>query len=286
MVNVAAPAPDAGFEVEIADIEVAERLRAIDPAHVALIAGSMQERGQLTPILVRRRQGRKGKPYILVAGGHRVEAANLLAWSKIRIVLFDGSEGDARMAEIDENLIRHELNPFDRAVFMAERKNLYEELHPEARQGGDRRSEEFQNDTVSVWSFSKDTAEKCGINARTIERAVRIATQLCPEAKKRIPGTWLAKKQAELLALTHLEPAHQLLALDMLLASAPTVTTVEAARKIVQGVREETKSDTDRQLEKLVEAWQRAGAPARRAFLALRQAAGDLETNPKLEQVA
>ncbi|MDG3444501.1 ParB/RepB/Spo0J family partition protein, partial [Nitrospirillum amazonense] len=226
-----------------------------------------------------------GPRYALVAGGHRLAGANILSWTTIKAKLVEGTETELRLAEIDENLARVELVAFDRAKFLAERKRLYEELHPETAHGGDRRSAEFQNDTLSLWSFAKDTAEKCGLTARTIERAVRIATKLTPEVKKRIPGTWLADHQGELLALTKLEPAHQLQALDLLLSPQPTVKTVEAARKVVQGVKEEAKSDTDRQLEKLTEAWARAGAPARRAFIEHLRATGALE-QPKLEQVA
>lgn len=283
--ETAIKADELPFDVEIGDIEYSDRLRDIEPAHAMLIAVSMRERGQLTPILVRRRPGKKGQPYILVAGGHRIEGANLNGWTKIKAVLFTGTEAEARLAEIDENLIRHELSAFDRATFMAERKRLYEEIHPDAKHGGDRRSAEYQNDTVTVWSFAKDTAERCGLTSRTIERAVQIATKLAPAAKARIPGTWLAKKQGELIALSHLTPEQQLQALDLLLSPEPSVKSVEAARKVVQGVRDQVKPEAEKQFDKLADAWDRAGAPARRNFVEFLRKAGALD-QPQLEQVA
>ncbi|MDG3444694.1 ParB/RepB/Spo0J family partition protein [Nitrospirillum amazonense] len=287
MVNdVQTAASAAELEIDIGDIDVGERLRGIDPNHAQVLAVSMSQRGQIAPVMVRRRAGRKGARYALVAGAHRLEAANLLSWRTIKAVLFEGSETEALLAEIDENLIRHELTPLDRATFMAERKRIYEELHPETKHGGDRRSEGFQNDTVSLWSFTKDTAERCGLHQRTIERAVQIATKLSAEAKRRVAGTWLAHKQGELLALCALTPEEQKLTLDLLLAPEPSAKTVEAAAKVVKGVRDEVRSSTDRQVEKLKEAWARAGAPAQRAFLDFLRETGALSGKPQLEEVA
>jgi hypothetical protein len=42
---------------------------------------------------------------------------------------------EARLAEIDENLIRADLTPSERAVHHAERKKLYLKLHPETKRG-------------------------------------------------------------------------------------------------------------------------------------------------------
>ncbi len=55
---------------------------------------------------------------------------------------------------------------------LARRKEIYLELHPETKNGGDRGNQhtggkQSQNDTVS---FCQDTAKKTGKSKRTVER--------------------------------------------------------------------------------------------------------------------
>jgi hypothetical protein len=66
-------------------VVVAERLRPVNADYVELIAASMGERGQDTPIKV-------GPPdaegrHRLIAGGHRVAAAQMLGWAKIDAIV-------------------------------------------------------------------------------------------------------------------------------------------------------------------------------------------------------
>ncbi|PHS62101.1 MAG: hypothetical protein COB00_12715, partial [Alcanivorax sp.] len=115
------------------------------------------------------------------------------------------------LLEIDENLIRHELNPLDRAAFLSQRKEVYERLHPDARHGGDRKSEGFknQNEIISFWSFSEDAAEQAGLSKRSIEMAVALHNRLSPDVRKQIAGTALARNQSELTKLSKLTPDMQ-----------------------------------------------------------------------------
>lgn len=269
--------------VPIAEIDAGDRLRPVDAAHALMLAESIRETGLRMPVEIRPRNGRKGPRFSLIAGGHRLWAAKHLGWEEIQAFVLALDDDHARMAEIDENLVRHELNPLDRAMFLAERKALYEKLHPEAAHGGDRRGDQVAK--FATWSFAKDTAERCGLADRTIRLAVQIATNLSADSRRRVAGTLLAKKQAELLALSQMTPDHQALALDLLLAPTPTVRTVEAARRVVQGVRDAAVNETEQQFSKLVDAWRRAGAPARRQFLAHLGAAGEL-VGPAIAEVA
>ena len=117
------------------------RLRTtLDQDWVAVLADSMGEVGQLTTIDVE--LGANGA-LRLVAGAHRLAAAQRLGWVTISALVH--AEGDtpdaARLREIDENLVRRELSALDRALHLAERKKVYERLYPEARHGGHAPSE-------------------------------------------------------------------------------------------------------------------------------------------------
>jgi hypothetical protein len=59
-----------------------------------------------------------------------------LGWSAVQAIISDDRSADLwRLQEIDENLVRADLSPAERAAHHAERKRLYEREHPETRNG-------------------------------------------------------------------------------------------------------------------------------------------------------
>lgn len=257
--------------IEISAIEVGERLRAVDPDHVAVIADSVRECGRiLQPVSVSLfYHDRALRPsYRLIAGAHRLEAAKWVGLTEIPAEIHENlPDLQARLFEIDENLLRHELNPLDRAVFLAERKSVYEALHPETKKGAKNQhtKNDLPNDTMS---FSKDAAEKTGLNPRTIERAVTIARKIPPEIRKSLAGTAFSKNQNELLLLAKQEPAQQAKIVDLILREDAGVKSVKAAIARVGGRPTEVPDPALQQLKKLMDAWRHAGAPVRRDFVA------------------
>ncbi len=111
--------------------------------------------------------------------------------------------------------MRRELGPLDRAVFLAERKRVWEEVYPETAHGGDRKSRKIkgQNQAAKMATrFSREAAEKLGIAERSIRRAVELAGRLAPEARDLVRQTYIAEHQSDLIQLSLLEPAEQLAA--------------------------------------------------------------------------
>lgn len=258
-------------------IEVGERLRPVDPDYVSLIAASMAERGQDTPIVVGA-AGTDGK-HKLIAGGHRVEAARALGWPRIDALISDASELQAKLQEIDENLIRRELSALDRAVFLAERKAIYEALHPEARQGGARRG--IKTTSLSFWSeaFSKATAEKLGVDRRTIERAVKRAELAKnPELHRLLGKHPVADSGAELDKLLAEPPERRLqIAQALTRAENPARNVAEALVEISGPPARTGAGETQRQLNALLSAWRKAGAAARRQFVEFLEEEGAID---------
>lgn len=248
--------------VAIAEIFDRNRLRPIDPAWAEALAQQIAETGGLrTPVEVR---ALKPNGFALIAGGHRLAAAKLLGWDEVPAQIYEATADEARLREVDENLIRHELNPLDRGAFLLERKALYLKLHPETAQhvaGGKARHGVSSSDIVS---FAANTAEKLGWNAKTIERAVSIAANLSAESKARLAGTGLARNQAELLALAKLGPSEQARALDVFFDAAAGLPNLRAA---IAKLADRPVKETDHAA-RLTTTWMHADADARKAFLA------------------
>jgi ParB family transcriptional regulator, chromosome partitioning protein len=97
--------------VNRADIIVGARLRALDRESVERLKESISKIGLKTPISVRSSE----QGWTLVSGRHRLEACIELGMDEIPVVAETGSELEARLWEIAENLHRAELTALERA---------------------------------------------------------------------------------------------------------------------------------------------------------------------------
>ena len=179
-------------DIKITDTHVApnRRLRAIRDDLVVELAESMKKRGLLQPITAR---PRSDGGYSLVSGWHRFEAAKLLAWSTIAVTVTD-IDDEAELAEIDENLIRGELSPAERALHVGRRKELYEKLHPETKHGGapGKAGGGKKAKDAKLAAFAEATAAATGQSRRKVERDATRAKQT-KIVLKDIVGTSLDK---------------------------------------------------------------------------------------------
>ncbi|WP_339863252.1 ParB/RepB/Spo0J family partition protein [Paremcibacter congregatus] len=244
----------------LTEIDCGDRLRDVSQAHVEALVSSILEHGQQTPLSVRKTKA----GYQLLAGMHRISALGLLekTTAECKIYLEMSSEA-ARLFEIDENLVRHELNPLDRAVFLSARKSIYEELYPDTK-AGVAGGKATKSTNVSV-SFVDATAEKLGLGKRSIERAVRIATKISPDLRKRLNAAGYIK-EGELYNLTKFDPAEQGKIIDHILNEKDPAANVKAAADRVSGKKTAAVSDEEKQFSKLVDCWVRASGPARKMF--------------------
>jgi ParB-like chromosome segregation protein Spo0J/N6-adenosine-specific RNA methylase IME4 len=205
-------------KVELYAITVpSNRMRQLRPETVNEVAESIQKHGLLQPIVVRPKT--KGEGYTLVAGHHRLEAAQQLRLKTIDCRIVDGIDADeARLAEIDENLIRADLTPSERAAHHAERKALYLKLHPETKRGaaggeataakaGKSKMAKGQNGPQPP-AYAKDAAKKTGQSSRTIKRDVTRGEKIDHDVLTGLAGTSLDKGD-ELDAMAKLPKSQQ-----------------------------------------------------------------------------
>jgi len=261
------------IEVAIADIQVRDRLRTEDRDWVEGLAHSIAERGLQHPIQVTAAD-KRGKRQ-LVAGLHRVQAFRLLERERIPAIEFRGTKLERRLAEIDENLFNRPLSALDRAAFLAERKSVYEALNPETKNGAQGGPGGNRNEN-GIFPFSKEVAERMGVSVSTIEKAVQLHKRLAT-VRARIAGTWIAEKGSELKALARLDPTRQGVVVDLLLRKTEPAESVGAAVKMIDGTGADERTPEERQLDRLVDMWMRAGPGTRAGFLAKLRELGDLE---------
>lgn len=246
-----------------------DRLRPLDGDWVAALAESIREHGLEQPIVVRPNPlDSTGQHMVLVAGGHRLAAYRLLELPEISAIVREIDKDQARLIEIDENLMRRELSPLDRAVFVSERKAVWERIHPDTAHGGDRKSRKKQgeNQVANIATrFSKDVAAKVGLSERSIQLACRIASELGPDAIASLRGTPLAENQSQLIALSRMEPAARAQAIEAAVRS--NTKTVSAAMRSI-GLGGSDRNPDDVMFAKLSDLWARSSAKVRRRFLA------------------
>jgi hypothetical protein len=236
------------------------RMRNLRLEIVDELAESIRARGLLQPIVVRPSPGFDiGGGYTLIAGRHRLAAVKKLDLPSIRAVVFEGLKADeVELIEIDENMIRADLTPAERAIHVARRKLLYENLYPQTKQGkapgkagGGKKAKK-----AKLATFATATSKATGQSVRTIRRDATRAKQV--GVLTDIVGTSLDKGDeidalAKLPAEEQQRLADQAAAGEKVSAKQPAVT---AQAEVGQRMRAEPVENFQR-AEELIGALQR-----------------------------
>lgn len=185
--SAALQAPDARL-IPLALIDEGERLRQLNQHTVKALATSIGEGRLNDPIMLRP----VGERFKLVAGLHRLGAHVLLGRTEIPAIVREMTELEARLVEIDENLIRAELTPLERISFVAARMQVWAERNPDQvvqdeslpkKQRG--RPPKFMANLAenggyvpTRQGFDQETAEAIGLSERSVRRIVATMTGL------------------------------------------------------------------------------------------------------------
>ena len=192
------------MQIKISEIKINPGRRDTQQRNVEELARSIAAVGLMNPITVT-------QDNTLIAGLHRLEAVKLLGWTEIECTVSDVDGLQAELAEIDENFVRAGLSHRELGDLLLRRKELYEAIHPETRQGmrngQTAKSENFS--LLDTKSFSQDTADKLGVSKRTVEQLVQTARDLTPEAKKIIRDSDAKITKGAALKISRLPPDQQ-----------------------------------------------------------------------------
>lgn len=274
--SMPASAPPRIVMLPLDQIEIGARLRDTDEDYAQMIAVSMAANGPMTPIEVRD-PGPDGGAYPLIAGAHRFRAAELAGIPALPAIVRQVGDLEARLREIDENLVRRELTALDRGTFLAERKTVYEELHPETKLGSNQHTAGFADPAnPAAPRFTADIADKLGISERTVQACIARHRQIPPEIRRELANTPLANKAGELDALARLAPKTQKKVFAALIRADFGLSVANAVRR-VDGVLEVVPNVDTQHYDRLLSAWRKASGAARRRFTDFLAQMGDAQ---------
>ena len=206
------------MRIKISNIKINPGRREAEPKAVEELARSITAVGLMNPVTLDQNN-------TLVAGLHRLEAAKLLGWTEIECTTIGMDSVQAKLAEIDENIVRTKLNRQELCEQLLRRKEIYETLHPETRHGM-RNGQTAKNAnlaTLETKSFAEDTAEKPGMSKRAVSRLLQIANNLTGDARRIVEAHNMTQDTA--LKLSRLQHDEQVEAASML--AAGTMESVE-----------------------------------------------------------
>ncbi len=183
-------------------IVVSPTRREIDPAKVSELAASIREIGLLNPVTITR-------DLHLVAGAHRLEACRELDWSEIACTFHDGDALHVELAEIDENLIRNDLDAISIGELAIRRDDILGKLGVRADPHGNGSNQHTSKgaDSAPLLKTTADIAHEIGVSKRVLQENKQLARDLVPEAKQVIRSTEMSKTEA--LKLARMKPEQQ-----------------------------------------------------------------------------
>jgi ParB family chromosome partitioning protein len=204
--------------IPVGDVRIAaDRKTRRTLRDIETLAASIREVGLINPITV----NQNGQ---LIAGWHRLEAVKLLGWSEIPASVVDMEDLDAELAEIDENLVRHDLEALDYAEEMRRRKVIYLQKHPETGHGqshGGNGAKEPESGSLAVLPFTRETAKLTQRSRASVQNDVRIAEKLTSDVKALVRDTDIAKNKSVLLELTRYDDTKQFAIAERLIKKPP-----------------------------------------------------------------
>lgn len=251
-------------EIDVDDIRIENRMRPTSDVAITSLIASIKEIGLQQEIHVRKSRHRKGHLY-LISGGHRIEAFRQMKRQKIPCKVWDCTDDWAKLAEIDDNLAHAELAPLDLAVFLANRKTIYERMYPETKNGGNRGNQHTggrQNDNLS---FCQSVSAQRDMSARNVERLVAAGQGLDQKAIALLRAAPRRVTLVDLQVIAKAEPdARPIICRELSRGKAKSAKEVLDRRKH-PGAK--VASPSDLELRKLDDAWARASKAAKRRFV-------------------
>lgn len=196
------------------------RCRTVDSGKVSELAASIGRIGLLHPVTL-------SPENRLIAGAHRLAAARTLGWSEIESIVLTADELSAELAEIDENLIRNELDIVTVGELAIRRDEILSDLGERARSHGNGSNQHKSKgaDSAPLLKTTESIAREIGVSERVLQENKQLAKNLVPVAKEVVRSGEVSKQDA--LKISRM-PAERQVALAERIQSGEAKTIKEA----------------------------------------------------------
>lgn len=252
---------------KITEIDCSNRLRPVSEAGVESIITSINQLGVMQDAIHLRRK--KDGRLVLLKGLHRLEAARRLGWEEVEVKVWtDVTDDWSRFMEIDDNLAGAELTALDKAVFLAERKRIYEKLHPETKRGVAGAASRW--DATELSSFASTAADAAGMTARQIRKIIAAGGALAPDEIEKLRGAPKQVTLADLQAIGKINSAPEREHVVDALAEGRLKKAAAARaewKALDNGTVTALKDPVEEAFKGLLTAWQRAPKKAQARFV-------------------
>lgn len=194
------------LSVLIDQININANRRPVKDDKVAELMQSIRANGLLNPITI-------DQNFNLIAGLHRLTACKMLSFKHIECKVVSYEDADhARLAEIDENFIRNELEPLERYELWLERDRILERMGLRFKPG-DNQYTRKGGETVSLPPRTTlELARGFGYSERSFQQGKQIARDIHPDVKQRISTTPFKKSRTVQLKIARIATVERLAA--------------------------------------------------------------------------
>ena len=275
---VRAPRTSAPIDLPTDLIIIRDRLRPIDPNRVANLRVSMAENGFIGSITVRP-LGESGK-FRIVVGAHRLTAWREEGQRSIPCQIRVLTDDEALQIEIDENLVRDDCSPLERAEMLSRRFEVWARRFPDrvaasgagtapkrGRPGNSVNMTEFTQGAPETMGFAADTAAQLGLSKTTIERAWRTVNGIPADLRRQLHGTPLARNEGLLRQLANVaDKAEQAQVAELLIGGKAKAVPEAMALATGRAPIAAAKGQVDR-LAEFQALWRRMTASERKGAL-------------------
>ena len=228
--------------IQITAIEPHPLARKPSDDAVRMLARSIGEIGIINPLRVRR----NNDGWQLIAGRHRLLAAQRSNLDTVPCLVVEDDDLHAELAMIDENLCRSELSPAERAEATARRKEIYLGLHPETAHG-----KASPNKDAKLAPFHEETAAASHQSERAVQRDAERGEKVAGDVLEKVKGTRLDTGTY----------------LDILKELSPEEQRDRVDGVLVAGAEPEPEVNEELQLTRLISQWKKATDAVKHKFL-------------------
>ena len=210
------------MKLPINEIRIKPGRRAVDDSKVRELADSMKQVGLINPVTV-------NTNLELIAGAHRIAAAELLGWDEIEARMWDCDAFLSELAEIDENLMRNELHYLDEGAAYKRRDELLDEMNLKAKPY--RPNKEVESTPLKT---TEELAAELGVSKSTYKQAKQMARDILPEVQDAIKAADLPKRDALVISRMNCEEQREIA--DALHRGAQSLEKAKLQNQIMQVV--------------------------------------------------